>query len=233
MVPAIDMTQAVQAAPAAQPVQAAAPQAGIGVYLLIIALAVILAVLLGFIHYVNVRHQKDNRQKERSPVLAAAFVTLVVLFIALAGTALGQIEPEWLKEHWYIFSLIFVVVYLMLLFEAQKRQPKSIDALKGIAEDAIDEKLGYESDDWKDDGFVPSIEHLKVVEDERLQGLRRSVAYFVLYRNWRAQKRRFLVGLNAYTGYPVEIKLMPEQHRIDGAMMDQPATPAGETDDTA
>ena len=232
MVAAIDMTApAAQAAQAAQSVQAAAPaEVGFGYYVLIISLAVIVALLLAWIHYVNVKHEQGQKQKERSPMLTAAFVTGIFLFIVLAAAALGIIEREWLKEHWYVFSLVFVLAYLILMAEARAKQPKPIEVLKALAEETIDEKLGYESDEWKDDGYIPSVEHVKVMEDERLRGLRSSVAFFVVCRMWRSQRRRFLIGLNTYSGYPVEVKLMPEQHRIETAMTDRPATPAGEMD---
>lgn len=212
-------------------VQVIVPQDSFGYYVLILGLAVIVAALLAWIHWVNVKNQKDEKKnKERSPMLTAAFVTATILFLALAAAALGMMDRDWLQQHWYVFSLIFVTAYLLLMFEAKQRQPKPIRLLKALALDAVDEELGFESDDWKNDGYVPTVDHMKVMEDEGLRGLRSSVAYFVVYRMWRTQKRRFLVGLNTYTGYPLEIKLMPEQHRIDSAMMEKPATPAGETD---
>ena len=204
-------------------------QAGYGNYVLIVGLAVIVALLLGWIHYVNIKHQKPDQPKERSPIMTSAFLTGAVLFLALAAAALGILEKDWLEQHWYVFSLIFVCAYLILMWESSKRQPKRVGVLKAAAEDILIE-LGFESDDWKEDGFIPSVEHIKVKEDERLTGLRKSVAYFVVNRSWHSQKRRYLVGLNTYTAYPVEMKLMPEEHRISEAMADRPATPAGETD---
>lgn len=185
-----------------------------GLHYSYVILGSLLMILIGFSIYYYYKIEQLRKEKERkfNPFLSGMLVAFCVITLLFLMEGIGGFPEGTTKRFWWIAIFLWGLVVGFYIFVSSKKRPLNPQKLLKIAK-----KICYDIYKTEEYSGVADISLLKLyrsVREGARDDLRSDIAYFLLELE-SSYVKKYLIGLNAYNGYCVDIEEDPPIETIE------------------